>query len=64
MDPYAWSWNPEAFVLVPVLTAAYLVAARVPARPWWRIACFLVAMALLLAVTITPSRDARACTTC
>ena len=54
MDPYAWSWNPEALVLVPLLTAAYVLAIRRYPAPRWRIACFLVAMALLLAVTITP----------
>jgi putative membrane protein len=54
VDPYAWSWNPEALVLVPALTAAYLLALRRFPAPWWRVACFLVAMAMLLAVTITP----------
>lgn len=55
MDPYAWSWNPEALVLIPLLTAGYLAAIRrrFPAA-WWRVTCFLAAMALLLAVTITP----------
>ena len=54
MDPYAWSWNPEALVLVPLLAAAYLLAVRRYPAPPWRIACFLGAMALLLAVTVTP----------
>ena len=54
MDPYAWSWNPEALVLVPLLTVAYLVAVRRYAAPRWRVVCFLAAMVLLLAVTITP----------
>ena len=54
MDPYAWSWNPEALVGVPLLTVAYLLALRRFPAPWWRIACFLVAMALVLVVTITP----------
>ena len=54
MGPYAWSWNPEALVLVPLLTVAYLLAVRRFLVPWWRVACFLVAMVLLLAVTITP----------
>lgn len=54
MDPYAWSWNPEALVLVPALTGAYLVAAsRVP-TPLWRKACVVAAALLVLAVTITP----------
>lgn len=54
MEPYAWSWNPEALVLVPLLTAAYFVALRRFAAPLWRIACFAAAMALVLLVTITP----------
>jgi putative membrane protein len=53
VDPYAWSWNPEALVVL-VLTAAYLLAIRrFPARGW-RIACFLGSMALLVAVAVTP----------
>ena len=54
MDPYAWSWNAEALALIPLLTAAYLAALRRYPTPHWRSACFLVAMALLLAVAITP----------
>ncbi|HLG07558.1 MAG TPA: cytochrome c oxidase assembly protein, partial [Gaiellaceae bacterium] len=54
MDPYAWSWNPEALVLVPLLTASYLLAVRRYPAPRWRVVCFLSAMVLLLAVTITP----------
>ena len=53
MDPYAWSWNPEAFVVL-VLAAAYLVSLRRFPAPGWRIACFLGAMALLLAAAVTP----------
>ena len=54
MNPYAWSWNPEALVLVPLMAIAYGVALRRFPAPWWRIACFAAAMLLLLAVTITP----------
>jgi cytochrome c oxidase assembly factor CtaG len=54
VDPYAWSWNPEALVVVPALTVAYGLALRRFAAPAWRIACFLAAMALVLAVTVTP----------
>jgi cytochrome c oxidase assembly factor CtaG len=54
VDPYAWSWNPEALTLVPALTIAYFWALRRHPAPRWRHACFLLAMALLLAVTITP----------
>ncbi len=54
MDPYAWSWNPEALAGVPLLAAGYVLALRRrPAEPW-RIACFALGLALLLAVTITP----------
>ncbi|MET0939693.1 MAG: cytochrome c oxidase assembly protein, partial [Gaiellaceae bacterium] len=53
MDTYAWSWNPEALVVLG-LTAAYLGALRRYHAPRWRIACFLTAMALLLVVSITP----------
>ncbi len=54
MDPYRWSWNLEALLLVPVLTAGYALTLRHYPTPWWRVACFLSAMALILAVTITP----------
>jgi len=54
VDPYAWSWNPEAIAVVTALTAAYLWSLRrFPARRW-RVGCFLTAVALILAVTITP----------
>jgi cytochrome c oxidase assembly factor CtaG len=53
-DPYSWSWNPEALLVVPLLIAGYVAVTRrrPPAR--WRVACYLAAMALVLAVTITP----------
>ena len=54
MDPYAWSWSPEALVVVLPLTAAYLTWVRRHGAQPWRIASFLSAMGLLLAVTITP----------
>jgi cytochrome c oxidase assembly factor CtaG len=54
VDPYAWSWNPEALVVVPALTAGYLLALRRFPTRWWRVACFLVAMVLVLAVSATP----------
>jgi len=54
VDPYRWSWNPEALLLVPVTTIAYLLALqRFPASRW-RTASFLGSMLLILAVTITP----------
>jgi putative membrane protein len=54
VDPYSWSWNPEALLLVPAATAAYFWAARRFPAPRWRVACWLGAMALVWAVTITP----------
>ena len=54
MDPYRWSWNPEALLLVPLMTALYILALRRFPAPAWRILCFVIAMAILLAVTITP----------
>jgi putative membrane protein len=54
VDPYAWSWNVEALILVPGVTAAYLYALRQFPAPRWRIGCFLLAGVLILAVTITP----------
>ncbi len=54
MDPYAWSWNPEALLVVPILSAAYFLALRRYPAPRWRILCFFAAMVLLLAVSVTP----------
>ena len=54
MDPYRWSWNPEALLLVPLMVALYILALRSFPAPRWRIACFVTAMVLLLVVTITP----------
>jgi cytochrome c oxidase assembly factor CtaG len=54
VDPYRWSWNAEALLLVPLITAGYLFALRTFPASRWRVACFLVAMALILVVTITP----------
>jgi cytochrome c oxidase assembly factor CtaG len=54
VDPYSWSWNAEALVVLPALTIAYLWALRrYPAAPW-RVACFAAAIVLLLIVTVTP----------
>ena len=54
MDPYAWSWNPEALIVIPLLAAGYVLALRrFPTRSW-RIASYAASLVLLLAVTITP----------
>ena len=54
MDPYAWSWNPEALAIIAALTITYVWALRRFAAPSWRVVCFLAAMVLILAVTVTP----------
>jgi cytochrome c oxidase assembly factor CtaG len=55
-DPYSWSWNPEALVVVPLLTVAYAWAIRREPGPTprWRVACWAGSMLLVWAVTITP----------
>ncbi|HEX4747372.1 MAG TPA: cytochrome c oxidase assembly protein [Gaiellaceae bacterium] len=53
MDPYAWSWNPEALVILGLALVYGLAIRRHPA-PAWRIACFSAAIVLLLAVAVTP----------
>ncbi len=54
MDPYAWSRDPDALVLVPVLLVAYLASLRAYPAPRWRIACALAGLALVFAVFISP----------
>jgi putative membrane protein len=54
VDPYEWSWNPEALIVVPALTIGYIWALRRYPAPRWRMACFVGAMLLVLAVTVTP----------
>jgi putative membrane protein len=54
VDPYAWSWNPEAITVVVALSLGYGWAIRRFDTPRWRIACFAAAMLLVLAVSITP----------
>jgi putative membrane protein len=53
VNPYAWSWNPEALVIL-VVAFTYIVGLRRYPAPTWRIACFGVAMVLLLLVSVTP----------
>jgi putative membrane protein len=53
VNPYAWSWNPEALVIL-VVALTYIVGLRRYPAPTWRIACFGVAMVLLLLVSVTP----------
>jgi cytochrome c oxidase assembly factor CtaG len=53
VDPYAWSWNPEALVALGI-TAIYVATIRRSQASGWRIGSFLAAMGLLLAVSVTP----------
>lgn len=53
MDPYAWSWNPEAIAIL-ALACGYALALRRHPAAAWRIACFGTAIVLLLAVAVTP----------
>ncbi|HVM69617.1 MAG TPA: cytochrome c oxidase assembly protein [Gaiellaceae bacterium] len=53
-EPYAWSWNVEALVVVPLLAAGYVwLVRRYPAEPW-RVAAYAASLLLILAVTVTP----------
>jgi len=54
VDPYRWSWDPDALVLVPALGVAYAVALKRFPAPRWRIAAFATGLVLLLAVLVTP----------
>lgn len=56
MAPSPWTW-PAAWVELTAavaLTAAYALAARRSRPAGWRIACFAAAIALLLALSLTP----------
>jgi cytochrome c oxidase assembly factor CtaG len=54
VSPYEWGWDAEALGLVPALSLAYLLALRrFPASPA-RIAAFVAAQLLILAVFLTP----------
>ena len=54
MDPYRWSWDADALVVLPGLAAAYLIATTRFPVPRWRIICFLAGCALMLATQIGP----------
>jgi putative membrane protein len=54
VDPYAWPAESDAFAAVPALSVAYyLVARRAPVGAG-RVACFVLAQLLLVAVFATP----------
>jgi cytochrome c oxidase assembly factor CtaG len=54
VSPYAWEWDAEALVLVPVLALAYLAALRRFPASRARIAAFVAGELLILAVFATP----------
>ena len=54
MHPYAWPTESDAFALVPALSLAYYLVVRRHPVARWRIACFALAMLLLVAVFATP----------
>lgn len=54
MDPYAWSLDPDAVVLVPAMLLAYLWALRRWPAPRWRIASFLAGLGLVFAAFVSP----------
>jgi cytochrome c oxidase assembly factor CtaG len=53
-DPYAWPLDFEALALVPLIAVGYALTVRRFPTPRWRIACFAVGLALILAVFLTP----------
>ena len=54
MNPYVWTWNGEALVLVPFLAVAYALAVRIYPASRARMAAFALALGLMLAVFATP----------
>ena len=54
MNPYVWTWNGEALVLVPSLVVAYALAVRIYPASRARMAAFALALGLMLAVFATP----------
>jgi putative membrane protein len=54
VDPYTWPTESDAFALVPALSLAYYLLVRRHPVPRWRIACFVLALLLLVAVFATP----------
>ncbi len=54
MDPYAVTWDAEAVALVPTLCVLYALLLWVYPAERWRIGCFALSQALILAVFISP----------
>jgi putative membrane protein len=53
-DPYAWTLDFEALVLVPALAVGYAIALRHFRAERWRITCFAAGLTLILAAFVTP----------
>ena len=53
-DPYAWTLDFEALVLVPALALAYVLAGRRFPAERWRAACFAAGLLLILAAFVSP----------
>jgi putative membrane protein len=54
VDPYAWPFDPDTLLLVPLSLAAYFVVLRRFPATRWRIACFVSSQLLIFAVFDTP----------
>jgi len=54
VHPSAWTWNEETLVLVPALATAYGIWVRRLGAERRRIACFALALLLLLAFGVSP----------
>ncbi len=55
MDPYRWSWDADALVVLPGLAAAYLIATTRFPSTRWRTACFMAGCAVMLFTQIGPA---------
>ena len=53
-DPYAWTLDFEAIVLVPALALAYVLLARRFPSDLWRIACFAAGLLLIFVAFVSP----------
>lgn len=54
MDPYAWAWDADALVFIPLLALAYGAAHRLSPARRWQIGSFAAGLGLLLASFVTP----------
>jgi len=54
VHPYAWSWDLEAVVLVPVLALAYAAVVRLARTERWRLACAASGLALIVLAFVSP----------